>query len=95
MGFKKVRSQPGNRPYQGGNLTRELKRKALPPAAVELGCKTWADFLLKFVVSHPAITCAIPATSKIEHMRENMQAGVGRLPSPAEREKMIKLFASI
>ncbi len=84
-----------NRPFRGGDLIRDLKKKPFPAAAAELGCKNWPDFLLKFVVSHPAITCAIPATSKTQHMRENMQAGVGRLPTHADREKMVKIVRSL
>jgi diketogulonate reductase-like aldo/keto reductase len=84
-----------NRPYQGGALIRRLKGKSLPAIAQAADCKTWAEFLLKFVVSHPGITCAIPATSKIEHLRENMAAGRGKLPDKATREAMLKAFTSL
>jgi diketogulonate reductase-like aldo/keto reductase len=81
-----------NRPFDGGTLVKQLKRRnpPLPEWATELGCATWADFLLKFVVSHPALTCAIPATSNVEHLRENMAALRGRLPDAATRDRMVR-----
>ena len=86
-----------NRPYDGGNLIKDLKKKnaALPAWASEAGCNTWADFLLKFVVSHPAVNCAIPATSKVEHMHENMAAGYGAMPDDAARKKMVEFIESL
>jgi len=86
-----------NRPYAGGNLIRSLKssRKLPSWAGEELDCRTWAEFLLKYVVSHPAVTCAIPATSRVDHMQENMMAGKGRLPSAGERQKMLTYFGSL
>ncbi len=77
-----------NRPYQGGSLFRRVQGKSLPDWAHEFDCETWGQFFLKFVVSHPGVTCAIPATSKVHHMRDNMRAGIGRLPTPEMREKM-------
>ncbi len=81
-----------NRPYDGGRLIKGLKRgERLPEwARQELGCRTWADFLLRFVVSHPAVTCAIPATTRVDHLDENMRAGWGPLPSPELRERMVR-----
>ncbi|ODN67254.1 aldo/keto reductase [Methylophaga muralis] len=87
-----------NRPFDGGSLIQGLKRRdtALPEwAEAECGCTTWAEFLLKFVVSHPAITCAIPATSQVEHLRENMRAGMNPMPSESARHKMAKYFESL
>lgn len=86
-----------NRPYDGGNLIVPLKKKnvELPAWASEFDCKTWADFLLKFIVSHPAVTCAIPATSKISHMKENMAARLGRMPDEATRKRMIQYIAKL
>lgn len=80
-----------NRPFDGGDLIKRLKsnRTPLPAWAAEIDCKTWADFLLKFIVSHPAVTCAIPATSKVGHMHENMAARLGRMPDEATRKRMI------
>ena len=69
-----------NRPFAGGDLFRRLRGKPLPAWAAEIDCDSWAQFLLKFVLSHPAITCAIPATSQVGHLRDNMKAASGRLP---------------
>ncbi len=86
-----------NRPYDGGSLISRLKsREAVPDwAAEELACRTWADFMLKFIVSHPAVTCAIPATSSVAHLRENMQAGRGPMPDKSQRERMIQFIESL
>jgi diketogulonate reductase-like aldo/keto reductase len=86
-----------NRPFDGGTLVKGLKsRKApLPDWAGEIDCKTWADFLLKFIVSHPAVNCAIPATSKVAHMQENMAAGRGRMPDEKTRQRMVQYVASL
>jgi len=65
-----------------------VRSRALPAWANELGCTNWSQFFLKFVISHPAITCAIPTTSNPEHLRDNMRACVGSLPNAAERERM-------
>ena len=77
-----------NRPFAGGGLLQRLKRKPLPPWAAELDCESWAQLLLKFVISHPAVTCAIPATSKPSHLRDNMKAGLGRLPDEKLRARI-------
>jgi aryl-alcohol dehydrogenase-like predicted oxidoreductase len=84
-----------NRPFQGGSLFDVVKGKKLPEWASEFDCANWAQFFLKFAVSHPAVTCAIPATSRVEHMAENMGAGVGRLPDPDMRKRMIRYFTEI
>jgi diketogulonate reductase-like aldo/keto reductase len=77
-----------NRPFVGGDLLRRLAAKPLPAWAAEIECTSWSQLLLKFVVSHPAVTCAIPATSKVEHLRDNMKAGVGRMPDEAMRARI-------
>ncbi|MGQ0640823.1 MAG: aldo/keto reductase [Gemmatimonadaceae bacterium] len=77
-----------NRPFAGGELFRELRAKPLPSFAAEIECSSWAQLLLKFVVSHPAITCAIPATSRVEHLRDNMKAAVGPLPNDELRMRI-------
>ena len=77
-----------NRPFAGGGLFRRLRSRPLPDYAAAIGCKSWAQLLLKFVVSHPAVTCAIPATSKVAHLRDNMQAGYGPLPDPKLRARI-------
>lgn len=78
-----------NRPFRRGELIHAVQRHPLPPMATEIDCANWAQFLLKFIVSHPAITCAIPATSNVAHVRENMGAALGRLPDDAMRRRMI------
>lgn len=77
-----------NRPFAGGDLFKRLREKPLPDWAKEIACDSWAQLLLKFVISHPAITCTIPATSKVAHLRDNMQAGHGPLPDEALRRKI-------
>ncbi|TVR48728.1 MAG: aldo/keto reductase [Puniceicoccaceae bacterium] len=79
-----------NRPFDGGGLIRRLKsgNYPLPSWAAEIDCSNWAEFLLKFIVSHPHVTCAIPATSRVEHLRENMGGGLGRMPDEAMRRRM-------
>jgi diketogulonate reductase-like aldo/keto reductase len=79
-----------NRPFQGGGLVDDLAKHPLPPWAAEIDCRTWAQFLLKFIVSHPAVTCAIPATTDPAHMAENALAARGRLPDAAMRQRMIR-----
>lgn len=81
-----------NRPFMHGRLFDRLNGRPLPSWAAEFDCANWAQFFLKFIVSHPAVTCAIPATSKVAHMRENMGAGFGRLPDAAMRERMAAHF---
>jgi diketogulonate reductase-like aldo/keto reductase len=77
-----------NRPFAGGGLLGRLSRKPLPTFAAELQCTSWAQLLLKFVVSHRAVTCAIPATSKVEHLLDNLEAGSGPMPDEALRTKI-------
>lgn len=84
-----------NRPFQQGSLIRRLQRHPLPAWASEAGAKNWAEFLLKFIVSHPGVTCAIPATSKVEHVRENMVAATGTLPDEPMRRRMISYVESL
>ena len=72
-----------NRPFGGGGLLRRLRGKPLPAWAAEIGCTSWAQVLLKFVLSHPAVTCAIPGTSRPEHMQDNLAAGRGMVPDAA------------
>ena len=78
-----------NRPFQRGGLFDKFEEYPLPGWADEIDCKNWAQFFLKYITSHPAVTCAIPATSQIEHLRENIAAGYGRLPDEAMRKKML------
>ncbi len=78
-----------NRPYQRGALIDHVRQYPLPDWAQRLDCANWAAFLLKFIISHPAVTCVIPATSRVDHMAENMSALLGRLPDSATRKRMI------
>ncbi len=77
-----------NRPFRQGALLDALARHPLPAWAAEIGCTSWAQFALKFVVSHPAVTCAIPATSRVDHVAENLAAARGPLPDAAMRRRM-------
>ena len=77
-----------NRPFRQGDLLRQLQRHPLPAWAGEIDCMNWAQVALKFVLSHPAVTCAIPATSSPAHVRENMAAARGRMPDEAFRKRM-------
>jgi diketogulonate reductase-like aldo/keto reductase len=79
-----------NRPFGTGAALGPLRGKPVPPWAGELDCATWAQLLLKFVVSHPAVTCAIPATANVEHLRENMRAGAGPMPDEALRGEIVR-----
>jgi diketogulonate reductase-like aldo/keto reductase len=79
-----------NRPFQRGALFDRFARKPLPEWAQAFDCANWAQFFLKFIVSHPAVTCAIPATTRVDHMHENMGAAYGRLPDAGMRERMVR-----
>lgn len=86
-----------NRPFGGGALIERLQRAnaPLPPWCAEWGIENWPQYLLKYVVGHPAITCAIPATTRVEHMRENMGAARGPLPDAATRQRMLDHFQGL
>ena len=84
-----------NRPFRQGQLFDYFQRHPLPDWAGEFDCANWAQFLLKFIVSHPAVTCAIPATRRVDHMNENMGAALGRLPDPELRRRMIRFVESL
>ena len=83
-----------NRPFQRGALIARFAQRPLPPWAGEVGCTSWAQFLLKFIVSHPSVTCAIPATGNPAHARENVAAASGVLPDAAMRQRMITYVES-
>ena len=84
-----------NRPYQRGSLFRKVKGKTLPAWAAEFDCASWGQFFLKFIAAHPAVTCIIPATSRLKHMVDNMAAGYGRLPDEPTRQRMIKYIETL
>src|SRR5215510_12208410 len=77
-----------NRPFAEGAMFRRVKGQALPEWAAELGCASWAQFFLKWIVAHPAVTCAIPGTGRPDHMRDNLAGGKGPFPDAAARERM-------
>lgn len=79
-----------NEPFEQGGLFRLVRGKPLPVWAVEFECRSWAQFFLKYILGHPAVTCPIPATSKPEHLADNMQAGIGALPDEAQRRRMVQ-----
>ena len=81
-----------NRPFGGGGIFQVISPKPLPAWTAEFDCRSWAQFLLKWIVSHPAVTCVIPATDSPQHLEDNMGAGVGRLPDAKTRERMASLF---
>lgn len=83
-----------NRPFQAGRLFRAVAGKALPDFALDFA-DSWGQFFLKFIVSHPAVTCAIPATSKPHHMADNLGAGFGNMPDATMRKRMADYFSSI
>ena len=81
-----------NRPFGGGGVLRSIAAKPLPPWAAEFDCHSWPQFLLKWIVAHPAVTCAIPATNNPQHLEDNMAAGVCQLPDAKTRQRMASLF---
>jgi diketogulonate reductase-like aldo/keto reductase len=81
-----------NRPFGGGGIFKVISAKPLPAWAAEFDCHSWAQFLLKWIVAHPAVTCVIPATNSPQHLEDNMGAGVGRLPDAKTRQRMASLF---
>jgi len=84
-----------NRPLDGGGLFDAVAGKPLPAWASEFDCSSWSQLFLKFIVSHPAVTCAIPATSRVAHMQENMGALYGRLPDAGMRRRMVAFLQGI
>ncbi len=77
-----------NRPFAQASLFSRVRGKDVPPWAAEFDCKSWGQFFLKYILSHPAVTCVIPATGKPQHLVDNMMAGIGRLPDAAMRRRM-------
>jgi len=84
-----------NRPFREGALLQQLSRHRLPGWAADIDCQAWAQVALKFVVSHPTVTCAIPATSQVTHLRQNMAAALGRMPDAALRQRMAREVAAL
>jgi aryl-alcohol dehydrogenase-like predicted oxidoreductase len=84
-----------NRPFAEGALFGRVRGKPLPPWADQIGCASWGQFFLKFIIGHPAVSCVIPATSKVTHLVDNVQAGVGPVPDQATRQRMARYFAEL
>jgi aryl-alcohol dehydrogenase-like predicted oxidoreductase len=84
-----------NRPFADGALFERVRGRALPPWAAEIHCESWGQFFLRYAVSHPAVTCAIPATSKPRHMRDNCGAGQSPLPDERQRRRMAEYWESL
>ncbi|HEY7520512.1 MAG TPA: aldo/keto reductase [Methylomirabilota bacterium] len=82
-----------NRPFAEGALFRRVKGQTLPPWAADIGCRSWAQLFLKWIAAHPSVTCVIPATSRPEHLEDNMQAGAGPLPDATLRERIAGLIS--
>jgi diketogulonate reductase-like aldo/keto reductase len=78
------------RPFEGGSLFADARRRPLPGWAAEIDCTSWAQVFLKFILGHPAVTCPIPATSNPAHMADDVRAGFGRLPDEAMRRRIVK-----
>jgi diketogulonate reductase-like aldo/keto reductase len=84
-----------NRPFEDGALFARVRGKPLPAWAADIDCTSWAQVFLKFIVSHPAVTCVIPATARPEHMADNVKAGFGRMPDDKMRERMAAHVAAL
>jgi len=84
-----------NRPFGAGDLFDKVRSKPLPDWAAEFDCRSWAQFFLKWIVAHPAVTCAIPATDKPRHLEDNMRGGIGRLPDANMRRRMVEFVSSL
>jgi diketogulonate reductase-like aldo/keto reductase len=84
-----------NRPYEGGGLFRAVRGRDLPEWAAEFECASWGQFFLKYILAHPAVTCVIPGTGKVAHLRDNVAAGTGRLPDSRQRQKMIRYISDL
>jgi aryl-alcohol dehydrogenase-like predicted oxidoreductase len=81
-----------NRPFAEGALFSRVRGQTVPPWAAEVDCESWAQLFLKWILAHPAVTCVIPATSRLPHLEDNMKAGMGRLPDAATRERIAALL---
>ncbi len=84
-----------NRPFEEGDLFRTVKGKPLPAFAAEIDCTSWAQFFLKYILAHPAVTCVIPGTRDPRHLADNMRAGIGTLPDAAMRARMAGHFDTL
>jgi diketogulonate reductase-like aldo/keto reductase len=81
-----------NQPFEEGALFRDLGRRPLPAWAAEIGCNSWAQYFLKYILGHPAVTCVIPATASPSHMADDLAAGAGPLPDERQRQRMLEAW---
>jgi diketogulonate reductase-like aldo/keto reductase len=84
-----------NRPFSQAGLFGRVRGKPLPPWCADMDCSSWAQFFLKWIISNPAVTCAIPGTGRVAHIEDNMAACTGRLPNAALRKKMTAYFSAL
>ena len=84
-----------NRPFSLAGLFGKVRGKPLPPWAKDFDCASWAQFFLKYILAHPAVTCVIPGTRRAAHLKDNLQAGAGRLPDAAMRRRMVEYLQSL
>jgi diketogulonate reductase-like aldo/keto reductase len=84
-----------NRPFAQASLFGRVKGKTLPDWAADFDCTSWAQYFLKYLLGHPAVTCVIPGTSRVTHLQDNMKAGTGRLPDAAMRKRMLQYFLTL
>jgi aryl-alcohol dehydrogenase-like predicted oxidoreductase len=82
-----------NRPFEDGALFTSVRERALPAWAADIDAGSWGQLALKFIISHPAVTCVIPATGKLAHLRDNLDGGRGRLPDARQREAIARAFS--
>lgn len=84
-----------NRPFSQAGLFGKVRGRPLPPWAKDFDCASWAQFFLKYIFAHPAVTCVIPGTRRVAHLKDNLQAGAGRLPDAAMRRRMVEYLQSL
>jgi aryl-alcohol dehydrogenase-like predicted oxidoreductase len=84
-----------NQPFDSGSLFGQVRGKALPEWASEVDCASWSQFFLKYILAHPAVTCVIPGTARPDHARDNVAAGLGRLPDAGERKRMAEYWSGL
>jgi len=84
-----------NRPFGGGEFFRRARGQPLPPVAQEIGCTSWAQLVLKWILGNSAVTCAIPATSRVEHLEDNLGAARGPLPDATGRKRILDAIRAI
>lgn len=84
-----------NRPFSQAGLFSAVRGRPLPPWCADFDCSSWAQFFLKWIIGHPAVTCAIPGTRRVSHLEDNMQAGIGRLPDAATRRRMAEFLRAL